>query len=143
MPAPYENPDDLATAIRDARRAADLSQAALGQRLGVSSKKVMRWEAGVLASLGDTKEKRFATAAQVAAATGDQSLIGKPDQPAATPTQDVEELRRVVGALVTLQTTEHLPDAARQLLETELAAARRWSSSDRNSEEPGSAAQNG
>ena len=73
----HDDPVELGKALRDARRRADLSQRALGERVGVSSKLVGRWEAGEERSLGDTPQKRFAVAAQVAAATGDFSLISE------------------------------------------------------------------
>jgi transcriptional regulator with XRE-family HTH domain len=53
------------------------------------------------------------------------------------------EIRQMIGALATLATVPDLGDAARQLLEGELAAARRWSANDRSSGELESEAQNG
>jgi transcriptional regulator with XRE-family HTH domain len=139
MNAPYEDAEQLAQAIRNARRQADLSQVALGQRLGVSDKKVIRWEQGNVATLGDTREKRFAVAAMVAAATGDQSLLGGPTESASG---EIEEIRQTVGAIATLLTTEGLGPEAEQLLKAELAAARKWSASGQHSAEPGTAIQN-
>lgn len=56
---------------------------------------------------------------------------------------ELDELRRSVGALVTLVTVPELRPAARRLLENELAVARQWSTSTPHSEEPGTGVANG
>lgn len=70
----YKDPQALATAIRDAR--GTMSQKALADWLGISKKTVGRWEAADEASLGETPERRRATAILVAEATGRRDLLG-------------------------------------------------------------------
>ncbi len=129
----YLDPEALAKAIREARGA--MSQAELGRPIGLSAKTVMRWEKADVKSLGETPEKRFATAVLVAEVTGRRDLLGL--EPA---TDELAEIRRAIAALATLATATDLDPEARQLLEAELAVARQWSTKSQSSEEPGSEA---
>jgi transcriptional regulator with XRE-family HTH domain len=93
----------LALSIKRARLNAGLTQAELARRLATSGKRVGRWEKGEASSLGDSPEARFAVAAQVAAATGDMSLIGLADPSDESELlilrRDVDRLSRQVARL--------------------------------------------
>lgn len=79
MALPFANAQELGLAIKRARLSAGQTQSGLGKKLATTGKRVGRWEAGDTSSLGKTPEAQFAVAAQVAAATGDLSLIGVTD----------------------------------------------------------------
>lgn len=72
----FDSATDLGLAIKRARLNAGLTQEGLGNKLATTSKRIGRWEAGDTSSLGESPEAQFAVAAQVAAATGDLTLIG-------------------------------------------------------------------
>lgn len=112
MGVPTDNAEDLGLAIKRARLNAGLTQKALAQRLATSNKRVGRWEAGDTSSLGETPEAQFAVAAQVAAATGDLTLIGVTDPENESELlslrRDVAQLQRQVRRLAELLVERHL-----------------------------------
>lgn len=101
MEIDLDTPEALGLAIKRARLNAGLTQKALGQKLATTSKRVGRWEAGDTTSLGHTPEAQFAVKAQVAAATGDLTLIGHADP------QDESELRSLRRDVTRLQRQVH------------------------------------
>lgn len=111
----YDDPQALAKAIREAR--GSMTQRQLAEPIGVSAQKVKRWEAGQVASLGDTPEKRRATAVLVAEVTGRRDLLGLGPAPGATEDaglqRQIDELRgqleRHAGMLVRLARLNGVP----------------------------------
>lgn len=141
---PWENPADLGRRIAAARAYVNEGQETFAKRLGKSGKTLAKMEQGDIAALGRPTVIREQLVRRLIDSGCPPEIFGLQDEGAVSRNgQDLEELRRAVGALVILETTKDLPDEARQLLEIELAAARRWSSIDQNFGEPGSAAQNG
>lgn len=91
----YEDVDELAAAIRQARRRAELTQSQLATALGVSGGTVKRWERGEASSLGSTPQRRYATAILVAEVTGERTLLGleAPDEEQISAEIDAVRLR--------------------------------------------------
>jgi hypothetical protein len=89
----WDDPQALADAIRKARGTA--TQKVAGAPIGVSYKTWGRWEREELESLGDTPEKRFAVAVQVAAATGRHDLFGLSEPGPVEVDQLREEMRQI------------------------------------------------
>ena len=133
----YDDPKKLAAAIRKAR--GPISQKALGEPIGRSAKTVMRWEAGDISALGETPERRFATAVLVAEVTGKRAVLGL-DEPER---QDElsEQVEAVVHRIGELQA--RMDSWEREELESDLEGAVQQSDSNgKRTEEPEPASQN-
>lgn len=69
------DPKKLGIAFKRSRLNAGMTQDKLATTLGTTRRRIGRLEKGDPSTIGETPEERFAVAAQIAAATGDLSLI--------------------------------------------------------------------
>ena len=99
---------DAAVALRDARLAAGLSQAALGDRVGTSQATISAYENG-------TKQPSVATLSRLLAATGTRLTVAPATHPIREPSS--RELKRAARSLAdVLALAESLPVRHRRVL---------------------------
>lgn len=138
-----DDPAELGKRIAASRGYAGETVESFAPLIEVTPPTLRSYERGKLGDYGGSRELRQALAEKVQRASGaPPSWLGLDEEPGLT-RERIEELRRAVGALATLQTVPDLGDAARRLLEAELAVARQWSTSSQPTEEPGSEAASG